>query len=81
MKTLVVADGWDRLVEAAQPERVACRKVVMAELQERYRAEFEGAGFFRRRVLKSRIRREAELIVCARIGLPSRSAMFFAETS
>lgn len=77
MKMFVVADGRDRLMEATLPERCACRKLVLAELQERYRAQLERAGFFRRRILKGRMHREAEEMVCQRLGLPSREAMFF----
>lgn len=76
MKASVVADGWDRLRDAARTERSACRTVVMAELGERYRAQFDRAGFFRRRMLKLRMSREADAIVRARLGLPSRTAMF-----
>ena len=63
-------------MEATCSERSACRKVVRAELQERYRTELERAGFFRRCLLKRRMNREADVIVHKRLGLPGGSAMF-----
>lgn len=76
MKASVVADGQERLLEATRPERITCRKTVMAELSERYRAQLEQAGFFHRRLLWIRMRREATAIVRERLGLPSDSATF-----
>lgn len=77
MNASFVSDGWDRLMDATSQARIACRTEVMAELRQRHRAQLERAGWFRRSILTCQIRREAEAIVHARLGLPLRGALFF----
>ncbi len=79
-KVSIVADGKERLMRSlpsTAKEREERFEELRRQLELKHRGEIESAGFFRRAVLRRKIRDEAGATMRREFGIPSDAALFF----